>query len=37
MVGKVLERTVLSYAERLVVHEWPHVKQIERIATTTRM
>lgn len=30
--GRVLEPTVLSYAERLVRHERPHVKQIERIA-----
>lgn len=29
--GKVLERTVLSYAERLARHERPHVKQIERM------
>src|SRR5690349_17517433 len=27
-VGRVLEPTVLSYAERLVIHEQPHVKQI---------
>jgi len=36
MVGKVLEWSVLSSAERLVVHEKPHVKQIERIVTTVR-
>ncbi len=29
--GKVLERTVLSYAQRLARHERPHIKQIERI------
>ena len=34
--GKVLERTVLSYAQRLAVHERPHVKQIERIVNTLR-
>ncbi len=34
MVGRVLERTVLSYAERLVVHERPHIKQIACIAGT---
>lgn len=31
MAGRVLERTALSYAERLVDHEQQHVKQIERI------
>ena len=35
--GKVLQRTVLSYAQRLAVHERPHVKQIERIVNTMRM
>jgi len=34
MVGRVLERTVLSYAERLVVHEKPHIKQIACIVST---
>ena len=29
--GKVLERTVLFYAQWLARHERPHVKQIERI------
>jgi hypothetical protein len=29
--GKVLERTMLDYAEWLARHERPHVKQIERI------
>jgi hypothetical protein len=32
--GKVLERTVLSYAQRLVDHERPHIMQIERTITT---
>jgi hypothetical protein len=35
--GKILERTVLSYAERLARHERPHVKQIERIVNALRM
>jgi DinB superfamily len=35
--GPVLERTVLSYAERLARHERPHVKQIERIVSTLHM
>jgi hypothetical protein len=30
-VGRVLELTVLSYAERMVRHERSHVRQIERI------
>ena len=29
--GKVLERTVLFYAQWLALHERPHIKQIERI------
>ena len=29
--GKPLERTVLSYAQRLAGHERPHLKQIERL------
>ena len=33
-VGKVLEPTVLSYAERLLVHERSHIKQIAGIAGT---
>ena len=33
-VGRVLEPTVLSYAERLVVHERPHIKQIASIVNT---
>lgn len=32
--GKPLERTVFSYARRLVIHERPHIKQIERIVLT---
>ena len=32
--GKVLERTVMFYAQWLANHERPHVKQIERIVTT---
>lgn len=32
--GRPLERTVLSYAQRLALHERPHVKQIERIVAT---
>ncbi len=35
--GKVLERTVLFYAQWLARHERPHVKQIERIVNTLRM
>src|SRR5215212_5837515 len=34
--GKVLERTVLFYAEWLARHERPHVKQIERIVNRSR-
>ena len=30
--GSPIERTVLHYAERLALHERPHLKQIERIA-----
>jgi hypothetical protein len=33
-VGRVLEPTVLSYAERLVVHERSHIKQIGCIVKT---
>ncbi len=33
--GKVLERTVLFYAQWLARHERPHIKQVERIANTT--
>ena len=32
--GTVLERTVRFYAQWLVLHERPHVKQVERILTT---
>ncbi len=35
--GKVLERTVLSYAQWLARHERPHLKQIERIVNTLHM
>ena len=34
--GKVLERTVLFYAQWLASHERPHLKQINRIASTMR-
>jgi hypothetical protein len=34
--GKPLERTVQSYAEWMATHERPHVKQIERIASSMR-
>jgi DinB superfamily len=32
--GKVLERTVLFYAQWLARHERPHIKQIDRIVKT---
>ena len=32
--GAVLERTVLSYAQRMVVHERQHCRQFQRIANT---
>jgi hypothetical protein len=32
--GKVLERTVLTYAQSLAIHERPHIKQIQRIVNT---
>ena len=35
--GKALERTVLSYAQRLARHERPHLRQVERIVNTLRM
>jgi hypothetical protein len=35
--GKVLERTVLSYAQWLARHERPHVKQVARIVNTMHM
>ena len=34
--GKVLERSVLLYAQWLARHERPHLKQIQRIASTMR-
>jgi hypothetical protein len=36
MIGKRLERTVLSYADALARHERTHVKQVERIVDTLR-
>jgi hypothetical protein len=35
--GKVLERTVLFYAQWLAEHERPHLKQVARIVTTLPM
>lgn len=35
--GKVLERTVLFYAQWLASHERTHFKQLERIANTMRV
>jgi DinB family protein len=35
--GKVLERTVLSYAQWLAGHERPHLKQVERLVNSLRM
>jgi len=32
--GRPLTLTVLTYAQRLAIHERPHLKQIERIANT---
>ncbi len=32
--GKPLERTVLDYAQRIAVHERPHIKQIEHAMKT---
>jgi hypothetical protein len=34
--GKVLERTVTSYAQWLVHHERPHIKQIKAVADSMR-
>ena len=34
--GKTLQRTLHSYAEWIAEHESPHVKQIQRIASTMR-
>jgi DinB superfamily len=36
-VGRLLERTVLSEASAIALHERPHVKQIERIVTMMRV
>ena len=35
-VGRVLEPTVLSYTERLVIHERTHIRQIEGIVKMMR-
>ena len=35
--GKVLQRTVLTYAESLAIHERAHIKQIGRIANEVRL
>jgi hypothetical protein len=32
--GRPLERTALDYAQRMAIHERPHIKQIGRIVTT---
>lgn len=37
MVGKVIDRTVWDYAERLAIHERSHVSQIEQIINTLHM
>lgn len=34
--GAPLQRTVLTYAQRLARHERPHLKQIERVPTALR-
>ena len=34
--GRPLERTVLSYAQRLARHERPHVRQVERVVDAVR-
>lgn len=34
--GNVLERTVQSYAQRMALHERPHLKQIKRMTSTMR-
>ncbi len=34
--GAPLERTIRSFAERLVIHERSHIKQIERVAVVVR-
>lgn len=33
--GQPLQRTVLSYAQRLAVHERPHLRQVERAARSS--
>jgi hypothetical protein len=35
--GRPLVRSVLFYAQWLARHEWPHVKQIERLVSTLRI
>ena len=35
-VGRPIERSIQDYAARLVIHERPHIKQIERILNTSR-
>ena len=35
--GQLYEPTVLQYAERLVIHERPHLRQIEKIIATLRV
>ena len=35
--GRILELTVLSYAQRLARHERPHVKQVGRIVAAMRL
>ncbi len=35
--GKVLERTVLVYAQWMAGHERPHLKQIDRMVSTLRL
>jgi DinB superfamily len=35
--GRVLERTVLFYAQWLALHERPHVKQVERLVNTMQV
>lgn len=34
--GRTLERTVRSYAERLAIHERPHIKQVKHVVSTLR-
>jgi DinB superfamily len=35
--GRLLERTVLSEASAIALHERPHIKQIERVVTMMRV